>query len=59
MLLPHSTGYQGINGVLKALRGGRSRGFLERRKEEIQSDGETKKKRTEGEWRGRERRMYI
>lgn len=30
LLLPHSTGYQGINGVLKALRGGRNGGFLER-----------------------------
>ena len=29
VLLPHSTGYQGINRVLKALRGGRNGGFLE------------------------------
>lgn len=59
MLLPYSTGYQGINRVLKALRGGRNGGFLERGKGEIWNDGETKKRRREGEWSGRERWMYI
>lgn len=33
--------------------------FREEERGEIQTDGETKKKRREGEWRGRKRWMYI
>ncbi len=54
LLLPHSTGYQGINRVLKALRGGRNGGFLERGKERFRMM-ERQRKTEERKGRGAER----